>query len=274
MNTEVSVRGLGEIPPVVEGLRLKVGVMGDASPLVPDASLKAAVVVGAEIARRGCILITGGCPGVPLAAADGAKRMGGLVVGISPGLSLQEHIHKYESPVEGHDLLIFTGSGLMGREIVNIRSSDIVVIIGGRSGTLGELAIAYDEGKLIGVLLGTGGISDLVPSILGACSKETGAVVLYDSDPAKLISSLIEAYMNSHYRHPSCFNGIDGGTLRNGHRTARDSVCGMWVDPMHCSYSHSYLGQQYYFCCAQCLNKFLQAPQDYVRPCKLPEAHA
>src|SRR5438093_12370710 len=42
----------------------------------------------------------------------------------------------------------------MGREITNIRSCDIVVIVGGRIGTLGEFAIAYDEGRLIGVLTG------------------------------------------------------------------------------------------------------------------------
>ena len=42
----------------------------------------------------------------------------------------------------------------MGREITNIRSCDIVVIVGGRIGTLGEFAIAYDEGRLIGILTG------------------------------------------------------------------------------------------------------------------------
>ena len=51
-------------------------------------------------------------------------------------------------------MLIYTGSGLMGREITDIRSCDIVVIVGGRIGTLGEFAIAYDEGRLIGVLTG------------------------------------------------------------------------------------------------------------------------
>src|SRR5207244_9938763 len=56
--------------------------------------------------------------------------------------------------VDGFDVLIYTGSGLMGREITNIRSCDIVVIVGGRIGTLGEFAIAYDEGRLIGVLTG------------------------------------------------------------------------------------------------------------------------
>jgi hypothetical protein len=52
---------------------------------------------------------------------------------------------------------------------------------------LGELAISYDEGKLIGVLTGTGGISDMVEGILAACAKDTGARVLYDADPAALV---------------------------------------------------------------------------------------
>jgi len=129
----------------------------------------------------------------------------GLVVGISPGLSIDEHQGKYRSPVEGFDVLIYTGSGLMGREITNIRSCDIVVIAGGRSGTLGELAIAYDEGRLIGILTGTGGITGMVEEIIGACKKETGACVLYDGDPTLLIDRLLEYYRTSHYRKPSCF---------------------------------------------------------------------
>jgi succinate dehydrogenase/fumarate reductase flavoprotein subunit len=42
----------------------------------------------------------------------------------------------------------------MGRDITNIRSCDMVVIAGGPTGMLAELAIAYDEGRLIGVLTG------------------------------------------------------------------------------------------------------------------------
>jgi len=40
----------------------------------------------------------------------------------------------------------------MGREVENIQTCDAVVIVGGRSGTLGEFAIAYDQAKIIGVL--------------------------------------------------------------------------------------------------------------------------
>jgi uncharacterized protein (TIGR00725 family) len=187
-------------------MTLKIGVMGGASGVIPQEYLDRAHLVGGTIAKQGCILLTGACPGLPFAAARGAKEAGGLVIGVSPGLSLDEHVYKYRSPVECHDVLIFTGSGLMGREVVNIRSSDMVVFIGGRSGTLGELAIAYDEGKLIGVLTGTGGISDMVADILAVCAKDTGAQVIYESDPQRLVTELLNAYNSSHFRKPSVFH--------------------------------------------------------------------
>jgi uncharacterized protein (TIGR00725 family) len=140
-------------------MRLTIGVMGASGGDLAEPTRQRAYRLGEAIAQHDAILITGGCPGLPYEAVRGAKARGGLVVGISPGLSVDEHQGKYRSPVEGFDLLIYTGSGLMGREITSIRSCDIVVVAGGRSGTLGELAIAYDEGRLIGVLTGTGGIT-------------------------------------------------------------------------------------------------------------------
>lgn len=186
-------------------LKLKIGVMGSATGELSTYSTAVAFTLGQAIAQAGCYMVTGGCPGLPLEAARGAKEAGGLVLGISPGLSLDEHIHKYRSPTAYHDIFIFTGSGLMGREVVNIRSSDIVVIVGGSSGTLGELAIAYDEGKLIGVLKGSGGISEIAEDILTACKKDTGARVIYDTDPQRLVANLLEVYRTVHYRKPSCF---------------------------------------------------------------------
>ncbi len=184
---------------------MKIGVMGGASGTFTKDQLERAHEAGKQIAEHGCVLVTGACPGLPLAAARGAYHSNGLVVGISPALSLNEHVYQYKSPTDFHNVLIYTGSGLMGREVVNIRSSDMVVIIGGRSGTLGELSIAYDEGKLIGVLTGTGGISDMVKTILAACKKNTSAHVIYSKDPKKLIYKLIQAYQKVYYKHPSRF---------------------------------------------------------------------
>ncbi len=254
----------GEGASEVNEMRLKVGVMGGATGVISPEILDKAHALGRAIARSGCILITGGCPGLPLASACGAKQEGGLVAGISPGLSLDEHVYKYGSPTQSHDLLIFTGSGLMGREVVNIRSSDIVVIIGGRSGTLGELAIAYDEGKLIGVLTGTGGISDIAAEILTACAKDTGARVVYDSDPARLIQQLLHVYRTKHYRRPSCFcadRPPGEAAVRGG--VEEDPVCGMEIRPEAAAAERHRAGKWYVFCSASCAERFDANPEGY-----------
>jgi len=188
-------------------MRLKIGIMGSASGQFEEDRLKSAYDLGQAIARYECVCVTGACPGFPYETAKGVKDGGGLVVGISPGLSIQEHLYKYHSPIEYTDVLIFTGSGLMGREITNIRSCDIVIIVGGRSGTLGEFSIAYDEGKLIGVLTGTGGIADHLKELEKVISKSTGSEIIYNDDPVDLMDKLIEAYQARHYQHPSVFNG-------------------------------------------------------------------
>lgn len=234
--------------------------MGGAGRDIPDDYLLKAEQLGEAIGEQGCVLITGACPGLPFAAARGAKRKGATVVGISPGLSLYEHAHKYESPTAYHDILIFTGSGLMGREVVNIRSSDIVAFIGGSSGTLGELAIAYDEGKLIGVLTGTGGISDLVSGILAVCQKQTGARVVYDDQPRRLVTELLRIYREEHYRRPSVFcnepDSSETGTSAAAPSAERDPVCGMWINPQTAAAKRTIHGQRLVFCSLQCAADF------------------
>lgn len=186
-------------------MHLTIGVMGSASDTEADTVKTHAYQLGKLIAEHNFILITGACPGLPYECARGAKENGGLSIGISPALSLDEHVHKYHSPSDTFDIIIYTGSGLMGREVTNIRSSDMVIILGGQSGTLGEFSIAYDEGKLIGVLEGSGGITTQLPGIENTFTKTTGAKVIYEADPAVLVSLMTKHYKQSHYRHPSCF---------------------------------------------------------------------
>lgn len=251
---------------VRDTMPLKIGVMGGATGKMQRHHLDKAHQLGQAIAQSGCVLITGACPGLPLAAACGAKQEGGMVVGISPGLSLDEHLYKYQSPAEFHDVLIFTGSGLMGREVVNIRSSDIVVIIGGRSGTLGELAIAYDEGKLIGVVTGTGGISDMVSDILSACAKKTGSKVLYDADPQRLIQKLLRAYKTKHVLRASCFcvDHPGGATGGDEPKLELDPVCGMKILPRAAAAKRKRDGRRFVFCSKNCVEQFDADPQRYL----------
>jgi predicted Rossmann-fold nucleotide-binding protein len=90
--------------------------------------------------------------------------------------------------------MVFTGSGLMGRETHNIHSSDFVLFVGGRSGTLGEFCIAYDEGKLIGILRNSGGISNDFERIVELVRKDTGSIIIADTNPEMLVDRCLEEY--------------------------------------------------------------------------------
>lgn len=174
--------------------KMTVGVMGSSGGSIPAEVMRKVYELGKEIGSRNYVLITGACPGIPHEAVKGAKSVGGIVVGVSPALNFEEHVIKFQSPVRGYDTLIYTGSGLMGREIENIRSCDVVIFAGGRSGTLGEFAIAYDEGKVIGILGDSGGITVHLNTIVSLVKKETGALLISSTDPGELLDKLEEVY--------------------------------------------------------------------------------
>lgn len=179
--------------------KLKLGVMGSASgPQMEDEHAREmARELGREIARRGHIFINGACPGLPNDALLGAKECNGFTLGISPAFSEYEHINEYKSP-HAHDMIIYTGMGFMERDIINIRSSDAVLIVGGGIGSLNEFTIAYDEGRSIGILTSTGGISNSIEHIVvELCQREIPLNLVMDDDPKKLIDKIeivVKAY--------------------------------------------------------------------------------
>ena len=184
------------------GGQIRIGVMGSANGQAEPTVVELCRRLGRAVAESGCCLLTGACPGLPHTAVLGAKEVNGHVVGISPAATLKEHVEVLGSPYQEYDVLIFTGLGLMGRELINIRSSDIVIVVGGRSGTLGEFAIAYEEGKLIGILTGTGGITATLPALETSIGKSTGSEVIYDADPQYLIKRVLERYLSGTYVCP------------------------------------------------------------------------
>jgi uncharacterized protein (TIGR00725 family) len=176
-------------------MRIQVGVMGSAGGIITEDQLSLARRIGRRIAERGCVIVTGACPGLPHAAVLGAHQAGGASLGVSPARSREEHVGVFESPLDPYTAIVFTGSGLMGRETHNIHSSDFVIFAGGRSGTLGEFAIAYDEGKLIGVLRDSGGISNDFRNIAKLIEKQTGAMLIEDEDPERLVDTCLDRWI-------------------------------------------------------------------------------
>ena len=127
-----------------------VAVVGaaDASPV----ELAAAEAVGAGLAERGAIVITGGRGGVMEAASRGAKRNGGITVGILPGLDRGEandHVA----------IAIPTGLGELRNGLI-VRAADTVIAIGGAYGTLSEVALALKRGVPV-IGLGTWAIDGI-----------------------------------------------------------------------------------------------------------------
>ena len=113
-------------------MRKRIGVIGNGA--CPDEIEKLAAEVGREIAQRGGIVICGGLGGVMEGAARGAKEKGGTTVGILPG----------ENPLHANpfiDIPIVTGLGI-ARNIIVVRSSQVLIAVHGKYGTLSEIAFA------------------------------------------------------------------------------------------------------------------------------------
>lgn len=176
----------------------KIGVMGSAQEPTNEREAEnlrsLANRLGRAIAGCGCALITGATTGFPDRVSRAARSAGAITIGISPAQSKEEHLSRYALPDDGVDLVIYTGFGLKGRNVINIRASDIVVIVGGGIGTLNEFTIAFDEGKVIGILEGSGGVADRVKEIVSVSGRQVASVLVYDSDPETLIDACLEAW--------------------------------------------------------------------------------
>ena len=176
-------------------MKIKIGVMGSAQgPTIErNDGIQKAQDLGKWIAKLDCILVNGACPGLPNEAAIGAKENGGFCMGISPAFSEIEHLEAYRSPEHAYDVILYTGMGLMERDILNIRSSDAIITVGGGIGTLNEFTVAFDEGKIIGVLTGTGGVSEHFKEIVDMCNRDMGDRVIFDDDPKRLVERIVYA---------------------------------------------------------------------------------
>lgn len=168
----------------------KICVSGSAVLNEPSAVGKA-TELGREIARQGAMLLTGATTGYPYLSAVGAKEEGGTVIGFSPAMSYKEHTKRYRLPTDNHDMIVYTGFGYSGRNLFLVRSADAVLHVAGRIGTLNEFTAAFEDKKVIGVLMGTGGTSVLIDDILDLAHRGPGKIV-YDEDPAELVSKVLK----------------------------------------------------------------------------------
>lgn len=176
--------------------KISVGVMGSADDTLPKGGIVGhlrakADALGRALAARDVIVLTGATTGLPHLVGSIAHRAGAFHVGISPAENGAEHSGKYKLPFLSYDLQIYTGFGLKGRNVVLVRSCDIVIFVHGAMGTLNEFTIAHDEGKVIGCLTGTGGVADDAARLLQTFAKRSRSRVFHDDDPARLLDACL-----------------------------------------------------------------------------------
>jgi uncharacterized protein (TIGR00725 family) len=175
---------------------IKIGVMGSAGASMAAEELHRvddlAQRLGQKLAAASCVLITGELDGIPGRVVEVHSQHGGLSVGISPASSAVEHTALSGPPSCPSTVVIYSGFGFKGRNVIAVRSADIVILFSGGIGTLNEFTIAYDEGKIIGLLQGTGGAADVAQTLLDTLPvRSTGAVVIADPDPEQLVERCI-----------------------------------------------------------------------------------
>lgn len=172
--------------------KIKICVSGSATLKVCGTGAKeAAIRLGEEVVNQGGIIITGATTGFPYWAAFGAKRAGGLSIGISPAITELEHVKKYHLPTDCFDLIIYTGAGYSGRNLLLVRTSDAVLLGCGRIGTLNEFTDAFEDKKPIGVLEGEWSFDETVKRILDEAKRGVSGGIVFSHDPAKLVFDVI-----------------------------------------------------------------------------------
>jgi len=184
---------------------MRIGIYGSASKTMDEIVRQTARIVGHWAAEQGHIIVTGGCGGYPYEAVLGAQEKGGQCIAYSPAVDIKQHRELYGFPTEGFTDFVFVPLEfghqddkqlrLKYRNIGSVRSVDAGIIIAGRIGTMNEVTLLYDFGKNIGVLQGTGGITQSAIKVLIAeAGKQSASHVVYDHDPVALVQKLASLY--------------------------------------------------------------------------------
>lgn len=168
-------------------------VSGAAAGNTVETSHQLAFRLGKAIAKEGHTLLTGATIGLPHYAAVGAHSEGGLSIGFSPASSHREHVKSYRLPTKEFDYINFTGMEYVGRDVHLVRSSDAVITVGGRMGSLHEFSTATESYKVCGVLLGSGGLADFIPTLVQNIPTPGADQIIYDTDPERLVKQVIAA---------------------------------------------------------------------------------
>ena len=182
-------------------------VSGAAKGKTVETGYKLAEELGAAVAKTGHTLMTGATTGLPDYAAGGYKKAGGrMSLGLSPAATKAEHILKYRLPIKNYDVILYTGLHYGGRDALLINSSDAVLALGGRLGTLHEFTIAAETHTPIGVLESAGGITSQIETLLKLLPNAKPEYVVFEDDPDVLVAKILKLLDKTHTKYKDIYN--------------------------------------------------------------------
>ncbi len=190
---------------------VKIGVSGAAETEAYglDAYEKAKEL-GREIALHGGIIVTGATTGFPMYATIGAKDECGFSIGVSPAATEREHVETYKLPLDYMDVIIYTGFGYVGRDLLLVRSADALIVGPGRIGTYNEFAVAFEDRRPIGILRDGAWETDDILRRIVESSHRAHDHVIFDADPKALVERLIEMVQKEKEQLNLVYNNHDG----------------------------------------------------------------
>jgi uncharacterized protein (TIGR00725 family) len=125
---------------------IKIGVMGSSSTSISAEDLRRvddlAQRLGKKIAEASRVLITGELDGIPERAVAAHRQHVGLSVGLSPRHSAAEHAAPYGATPCPSTVVIYSGLGFKGHNVIAVRSADIVILF--------RAIVAFGEGMVRG----------------------------------------------------------------------------------------------------------------------------
>lgn len=159
-------------------------------------ALEKAQFLGAKIAEHGLIALVPSAPGFPLWVAKGAKEKKGSVIGFSPASTENEHHMVYDLPFDHQDMIIYSGFGYAGSDLLLSRSSDAIVFGYGGLETVHEFWVAFQEGKPIGILKGDWDTDEILYSLFKDNKEMKHDHIIFDDDANRLIERLVKMVKN------------------------------------------------------------------------------
>jgi uncharacterized protein (TIGR00725 family) len=198
---EVIKKGIEDDKPPIVRRKHTVGIISSAIAVKDQKKIGLFTRLGTSLAKHNINIATGAAVGISHVIGKSAKDAGSKLIGFSPTTNALTHSRQSDNaPINHFDIIHFNGDGFTARSLKFINTVDALIMVSGRTGTLSEFTIAFEEGIPIFVLKGYGGISDHIEEIISYANKERPIPLAIFTDADELSRKLLGFLQSNYYK--------------------------------------------------------------------------